>query len=187
MKIKYIISVMLLVFAIGFVFSLQIAKTNDTPNNTDNITIDLQNESLNLSQNESLDGLANPASVYCYELGYSHKIIETPEGQVGICMFPDGAECDEWEFYAGTCGQTYNYCAQNGYETIIKRDGLDGYYPVYSVCIRKKKIIGPVSALMNLPEKLLPGCQTDLDDSTLNIAGASEKSIPKTIGKGVVK
>ena len=132
-------------------------------------------------------GIANPATIYCIELGYSHKIIETREGQVGICMFPDGSECDEWKFYSGECGAEFNYCAQNRYETITMSDGNDPFSITYSVCIRKNKIIGSVSDLMNLAEKLLPGCQTDLADSELNIAGASEKSIPKTIGKGAIK
>ncbi|MEM3139823.1 MAG: DUF333 domain-containing protein, partial [Archaeoglobaceae archaeon] len=38
-------------------------------------------------------GLANPAAVYCKDLGYSYRIESTPQGQFGICIFPDGTEC----------------------------------------------------------------------------------------------
>jgi putative hemolysin len=43
--------------------------------------------------------IANPASVYCQERGGKIEIRETAEGQVGWCIFNDGRECDEWEFF----------------------------------------------------------------------------------------
>jgi len=48
-------------------------------------------------------GLANPASVYCREQGGTLRIKETEEGQQGICVLPDGTECEEWEYFRGTC------------------------------------------------------------------------------------
>ena len=50
-------------------------------------------------------GLPNPASVYCEEQGYRVEVRTDGQGnQVGICVFPDGSECDEWAFYPGECG-----------------------------------------------------------------------------------
>jgi len=49
-------------------------------------------------------GLPNPASVYCVELGYELRIVDA-DGQVGICVFPDGTQCEEWSFFEGECGQ----------------------------------------------------------------------------------
>ncbi|MGD9030165.1 MAG: DUF333 domain-containing protein [Anaerolineae bacterium] len=50
-------------------------------------------------------GLPNPASVYCQEQGYALEIRTDEEGnQVGVCIFPDGSECDEWTFFRGECG-----------------------------------------------------------------------------------
>jgi putative hemolysin len=50
-------------------------------------------------------GLANPASVYCQEQGYTLEIrTDTDGGQYGVCVFPDGTECDEWAFFRGECG-----------------------------------------------------------------------------------
>ncbi len=50
-------------------------------------------------------GVPNPASAYCEEQGYTLEI-RTDEngGQYGVCVFPDGSECDEWAFYRGECG-----------------------------------------------------------------------------------
>lgn len=49
--------------------------------------------------------MANPASVYCEELGYRSEIRTTSDGsQSGYCVFSDGSECDEWMFYRGECG-----------------------------------------------------------------------------------
>ena len=49
--------------------------------------------------------LPNPASVYCEEQGYRVEIRTDDEGnQHGVCVFPDGSECDEWAFFRGECG-----------------------------------------------------------------------------------
>lgn len=73
------------------------------------------------SEEPAAIGLANPASVYCEEMGYALEMQETEEGTVGVCVFPDGEECEEWGFLAGRCGTDYSYCAQNGY-TIQSRE-----------------------------------------------------------------
>lgn len=48
--------------------------------------------------------MANPASVYCEENDGILEIrtLETG-GQVGYCLFEDGSECEEWDFYRGDC------------------------------------------------------------------------------------
>ena len=48
-------------------------------------------------------GLANPASVYCEEQGGTVDLREGAEGTYGVCVFPDGSECDEWAFFRGEC------------------------------------------------------------------------------------
>ena len=50
-------------------------------------------------------GIANPASVYCVGQGGRLEIREGEGGQYGICVMPNGVECDEWEFFrAKVCG-----------------------------------------------------------------------------------
>ncbi|MDG6256567.1 MAG: protease inhibitor I42 family protein [Methanomicrobiaceae archaeon] len=45
-------------------------------------------------------GLANPAAVWCVEMGYRHEIRTDADGnQYGVCIFPDGTERDAWEAY----------------------------------------------------------------------------------------
>jgi putative hemolysin len=54
---------------------------------------------------EGETGLPNPASVYCEEQGYQVEIRTAEDGsQNGVCVFPHGSECGEWEFYRGDCG-----------------------------------------------------------------------------------
>ena len=57
-------------------------------------------------------GLPNPASAYCEEQGGKLEIRTASDGsQYGVCIFPDGSACDEWDFYRGECGPTGNSAA----------------------------------------------------------------------------
>ena len=48
--------------------------------------------------------IPNPASVFCEENGGTLEIRTAEDGsQTGVCVFPDGSECDEWSFYRGEC------------------------------------------------------------------------------------
>jgi putative hemolysin len=49
-------------------------------------------------------GVANPAAEFCVERGGTTVIRQDAGGgQQGVCVFPDGSECDEWEYYRGGC------------------------------------------------------------------------------------
>ena len=65
-------------------------------------------------------GIPNPASFYCQEMGYQLELRDTEEGTEGICVFPDGKECEEWEFLAGKCAIEWSYCQRQGY--VIKEE-----------------------------------------------------------------
>lgn len=52
-------------------------------------------------------GMANPATVYCAQLGHSFDAD-------GMCVFPDGARCEQWAFYRGECGAAHGFCARQG-------------------------------------------------------------------------
>ena len=57
-------------------------------------------------------GQPNPASAFCREQGGNLYIITTADGdQYGVCIFPDGSACDEWDFYRGECSPTGNSAA----------------------------------------------------------------------------
>src|SRR5262245_10183730 len=63
-------------------------------------------------------GHNNVAALYCLTLGYETDVIRGEQGidEQGICVFPDGTSCLEWEFYAGTCGADWSLCAVLGAE-----------------------------------------------------------------------
>jgi parallel beta-helix repeat protein len=69
--------------------------------------------------------MANPAAIYCYALGYKIQSIKTDIGEIGICVFPDGSSCEEWDFYRGKCGQEWSYAALCGYDQ--KDNGMNGW------------------------------------------------------------
>jgi len=54
--------------------------------------------------------LGDPASQYCIENnGTIEMRTDTDGNQYGVCIFPGGSECEEWEFYNGECqpGSTF--------------------------------------------------------------------------------
>jgi len=51
-------------------------------------------------------GLANPASTFCTEKWGKSSIVESAQGQLGMCELPDGTLCDERAYYRGECGTT---------------------------------------------------------------------------------
>lgn len=49
--------------------------------------------------------LPNPASVHCREMGNTLDIRTEADGsQHGVCVLPDGTECDEWAYFREECG-----------------------------------------------------------------------------------
>jgi putative hemolysin len=48
--------------------------------------------------------MPNPASVYCEQNGGTLDLRQDASGGVaGVCIFPDGSECDEWAYFRGEC------------------------------------------------------------------------------------
>ncbi len=57
--------------------------------------------------------IANPASVYCEEHGGKLEIrTDSSGGQVGICIFSDGSECEEWAYFRGQCASANSPATQ---------------------------------------------------------------------------
>lgn len=44
-------------------------------------------------------GMANPASVYCQQLGGKTEIVRTENGDVGYWTLPGGERVEEWTLY----------------------------------------------------------------------------------------
>jgi putative hemolysin len=52
----------------------------------------------------AVGGIPNPASVYCLEHGGRIEIRKDASGnEYGVCVFPDGSECEEWAYLRGEC------------------------------------------------------------------------------------
>ena len=66
----------------------------------------------------------NPSAVYCSALGYSYRIIDTPDGQFGRCVVDD-LEFAAWDFFRGSVGQEHSYCAREGMDLEIKHIPLE--------------------------------------------------------------
>jgi putative hemolysin len=47
--------------------------------------------------------MANPASTHCFENGGRLEMRQSEDGVFGMCIFPDGSECEEWQYFRGEC------------------------------------------------------------------------------------
>jgi putative hemolysin len=83
----------------------------------------------------------NPASAYVHFLGYKVEIRKQPDGsEYGVCIFPDGSECDDWSFYRGICGKQYSYCALKGCDTKTRIEENGSNVIQYAVCSCKDSL-----------------------------------------------
>ncbi len=96
-------------------------------------------------------GTANPAAVYCQELGYEHRVVDSDGGERGLCIFPDGTSCDAWTFLRGTCRPDLSFCARLGLGLTVRNDGRDPFSSEYAVCVDPDgRDAGSVTELMDL-------------------------------------
>jgi len=95
------------------------------------------------AKQEPQAGMANPASVNCEDKEGKLEIRKDADGnEVGICVFKDGSECEEWSFFRGECqpgqGKTDAnmpnpasvYCEDNSGQLEIRKDADGGEYGV---------------------------------------------------------
>ena len=87
-------------------------------------------------------GMPNPASFYCQEMGYELRMHDTDQGTEGICVFPNGAECEEWEFLAGGCSIEWTFCQRQGYNIRAEEGMAVCTFPDGSTCPEYDFFIG---------------------------------------------
>jgi putative hemolysin len=46
---------------------------------------------------------ANPASQNCVQQGGKHMVERGPGGEMGVCLFEDNRQCEEWALLRGQC------------------------------------------------------------------------------------
>jgi len=101
-------------------------------------------------------GMRNPAAVYCEEMGCEYKVVKTEDGERGICVLPDGSECDAWAFYRGECGEEFSYCAKKGCPVAAKAEG-DCFATNCTTCVMPDGTHKTVSELLDLSAKCIVG------------------------------
>ena len=67
------------------------------------------------TDNSNKTEMVNPASKYCKDNGGQSEIRSNEDGsQYGVCVFKNGVECDEWDFFSGRCAKDgENFCGES--------------------------------------------------------------------------
>lgn len=96
-------------------------------------------------------GLANPASTYCVEQGYSLDIRkDAAGGEVGYCVFPQG-ECEEWAFFRGECTDVERFTVTVADGGVGNQTGSVEYFAEWGGVLRitTKDFTGKETVLMS--------------------------------------
>jgi putative hemolysin len=114
-----------------------------------------QGESAPVSTELPQANMPNPASVYCVEQGYKSEIRTAADGsQSGVCIFPDGSECDEWAYFRNECGPTQQVTETPIVTQQISAPTSDIIIP-QSVSMPAGVIIDPRNSLINMTQGLI--------------------------------
>jgi hypothetical protein len=72
--------------------------------------------------------MPNPASVFCEDNGGTLEIRTADDGsQRGVCVFPDGSECDEWAYFRNECTPGDSQAENTVKEVELADDGCTIY------------------------------------------------------------
>ena len=91
--------------------------------------------------------MPDPSATYCKFLGYKFEVRKDPQGnEFGVCIFPNGSECEAWHFFRGICGKEYSYCSKKGCDTYSINEDKGSYKITYCACgcldsLGNKKVI----------------------------------------------
>ena len=97
---------------------------------------------VNEGEEDPFIGIPNPTSFYCQEMGYDLRMQENDQGTEGICIFPNGAECEEWEFLSGGCSIEWTFCQRQGYNIRAEEGMAVCTFPDGSTCPEYDFFIG---------------------------------------------
>jgi len=88
--------------------------------------------------------LANPAAKNCLNKGGKLNKVQETSGELEICQFDDGSECEEWQFFREECkkGQYKSADTSHPYSGLITKKGQDFIF----------KVEGGVEYILKLPE-----------------------------------
>ena len=111
--------------------------------------------------------ISNPAAIYSVGMGYAYEVRKDYSGnEYGVCIFPDGSDCDAWAFLKGKAGKAFSYCAKKGYDTETEKKDNGTYFTECAVCVSRNRANGkkekiPMLELMKrdqdpIAEKMIP-------------------------------
>jgi len=125
--------------------------------------------SLIIITSQSVLAIPNPASAYCVEQGYT---LEN-----GLCIFPDGNSCGQWDFYQDECGEEYKKeipCKKEGEELTPGSQCCEGLIGIgRSVPASDSETIGDLSSASDICISIIGGwsicapCGDGICDSVL--------------------
>lgn len=96
----------------------------------------------------SSEALVDPAPIYCRACGYEYVIEQTSQGEMGVCVLPDGSRVDPQAFLSGHVARQWSYCEQNGYQS--KKTDVPGQCRECLVCVLQDGSEVEVTDLMGL-------------------------------------
>lgn len=124
-KIIFVIFVLILALAIWLIY-WQVSRYI--------VSQDRVLSNLNVNQATTY-GTANPASVFCEKQGGNLEIKTASDGgQIGYCVFANGAECEEWQYFRGECAPLDHLKTAEGNKTkktTLKRVSVGERYTSY--------------------------------------------------------
>ena len=122
-------SLRLWLFLVGFLLLLGLVLSNlywsqdmeDINQPCFNLSICLDKPNEKVENPELTVGLANPASANCLDLGGNLELKNRANlGQYGVCVFPNGNECEEWALFNGDCPLEGIEEPAEGYRTVLE-------------------------------------------------------------------
>ena len=119
--------------------------------------------------------MANPASVFCEEQGFTLEMRENENGTYGVCVFPDGSECEEWAYFRGECKQGFSKIDSNGPEDqAIAQNAV----ALYGNIITSGTEVPAPSILIIYPEDIaiiyITGEDGDIENQIIELQNKSE-------------
>jgi C1A family cysteine protease len=92
-----------------------------------------------IGEHRPVRSFQNPSAVYCDVMGYQYEIrIDSEGNEYGISIFPDGSECDAWDFFYGRAGKEFSYCSLYGYDIETEEVDKGTYSSKCAVCVPKE-------------------------------------------------